>query len=193
MGYFKKLYNAVYDDTIDFIEKQEEIPLEQIRDESFEQYIKQATKELKSYTNNEKESMRIDCQMQLKDLEKEINKSWKSVAHKTAIGAITHSYVGYALFIPAIIFLLLGRVLTSQIAAIIALALLLTFNLKVVYCCIVYYLTGIYKEYKALEYLYSYYGTTEATIKVVDTRGLSQLNRKYRIFSNHHLKEEPPT
>jgi hypothetical protein len=94
---------------------------------------------------------------------------------------------------PTFVLLLSGHILASQIYIIAAATIIFLLGIDKIRDPIVFFLSGLEKDSAKLEDLYELYGAVEATIKLVDTRGLSQINRSrnYWVYS-HHQKEEAP-
>ena len=56
---------------------------------------------------------------------------------------------------------------------------------------IIFFFSGLEKDSAKLEDLYELYGAVEATITIVDTRGLSQISRSRRYWVFSHQQKAP--
>ena len=192
MGLIKNLYEYKYrcilEKTLECIEDESESFLENIRDASYEQVLPQIEQVAKELSKQELELMRVDCLRQLDDIKNEIRESWVEVAKKTAVSALTYTYISYTILIPSIAFLLFDKIAIFQIYIVVAILLVLLINITPIRNNITYYLYGINKTSNKLSDLYLLYGSVEATINTADYRKLCCVDRTHWVFSSHHQK-----
>lgn len=192
MGYLSNIYNLYSNEAFRVIQEESECCMEQAREEGFDQALSQFKDQIGQFTHDEKEIMRIDSQHQLEDLNEEIEEAWGNVIHKIATWSLIYRYSTYVILFPTLVLLLLGKVLASQIYLLVALFIIMLLAIDQIRDPIIYFFSGLSKDSDKLMDLYVLYGAVEATITIVDTRGLSQINRsrRYWVFSHHHQKEE---
>ena len=193
MGYLDNMYNFYSNEAYQIIAEESEIYMEQFREEMFNAALDQVKDQTSDLTHNEKESMRIGAQQQLQDLHEEIEEAWGAVIHKVATWSLIYRYSTYVILMPTIVLLFIGQILASQIYALVAVTIIFLLGIDQIRDPIIFFFSGLEKDSAKLEDLYELYGAVEATIKVVDTRGLSQIHRSrnYWVYS-HHQKEKAP-
>lgn len=191
MGYLNSIYSFYSDEAYKAIAEESEVYMEQFREEMYNAALDQVKDQTNDLSHNEKESMRIGAQHQLQDLHEEIEEAWGAVIHKVATWSLIYRYSTYVILMPTIVLLLMGYVIISQIYMIIAATIIFLLSIDRIRDPIIFFFSGLEKDSAKLEDLYELYGAVEATITIVDTRGLSQISRsrKYWVFS--HQQKAP--
>ena len=191
MGYLDNMYNFYSDEAYQIIAEESEVYMEQFREEMFNAALDQVKDQTNDLSHNEKESMRIGAQHQLQDLHEEIEEAWGAVIHKVATWSLIYRYSTYVILMPTIVLLLMGYVIISQIYMIIAATIIFLLSIDRIRDPIIFFFSGLEKDSAKLEDLYELYGAVEATITIVDTRGLSQISRSRRYWVFSHQQKAP--
>lgn len=191
MGYLNSIYSFYSDEAYKAIAEESEVYMEQFREEMYNAALDQVKDQTNDLSHNEKESMRIGAQHQLQDLHEEIEEAWGAVIHKVATWSLIYRYSTYVILMPTIVLLLMGYVIISQIYMIIAATIIFLLSIDRIRDPIVFFFSGLEKDSAKLEDLYELYGAVEATITIVDTRGLSQISRSRRYWVFSHQQKAP--
>ena len=191
MGYLNSIYSFYSDEAYKAIAEESEVYMEQFREEMYNAALDQVKDQTNDLSHNEKESMRIGAQHQLQDLHEEIEEAWGAVIHKVATWSLIYRYSTYVILMPTIVLLLMGYVIISQIYMIIAATIIFLLSIDRIRDPIIFFFSGLEKDSAKLEDLYELYGAVEATITIVDTRGLSQISRSRRYWVFSHQQKAP--
>ena len=191
MGYLNSIYSFYSNEAYKAIAEESEVYMEQFREEMYNAALDQVKDQTNDLSHNEKESMRIGAQHQLQDLHEEIEEAWGAVIHKVATWSLIYRYSAYVILMPTIVLLLMGYVIISQIYMIIAATIIFLLSIDRIRDPIIFFFSGLEKDSAKLEDLYELYGAVEATITIVDTRGLSQISRSRRYWVFSHQQKAP--
>lgn len=145
---------------------------EKYRKDSYDICLKawQEYYEDKKYTKNDLELDRIKGQHDLDELRENIMVTWVDNAYLSVLTSIVDRIFSFLIFVPGILLLMINRVGWSQIAVLIAIALI--FASKTLYNF------GCITRNDRLASKYASYGAIEAQVKAADYRGLSNLDSR---------------